>query len=32
VAKRILDPDALTVVVVGKPENIDATHTIREDG
>lgn len=32
VAKRILDPDALTVVVVGKPENLDATHTIREDG
>ena len=32
VARRILDPDALTVVVVGKPENIDATHTIREDG
>jgi len=32
VAKRILDPDALTVVVVGKPENIDATHTIREGG
>ena len=32
VAKRILDPDALTVVVVGKPENIVATHRIREDG
>lgn len=32
VAKRILDPDALTVVIVGNPENVDATHTIREDG
>jgi zinc protease len=32
VAKRILDPGALTLVVVGKPENIDATYTIREDG
>ena len=32
VAKRILDPEALTVVVVGKPENIDATRTVRDDG
>lgn len=32
VAKRILDPDGLTVVVVGNPENIKATRTIREDG
>lgn len=32
VAKRVLDPDALTVVIVGDPENVDATHTIREDG
>ncbi len=32
VAKRVLDPAALTVVVVGDPENIDATHTIGEDG
>ena len=32
VAKRILDPAALTVVVVGNPENIEATHTILEDG
>jgi zinc protease len=32
VAKRILDPDALTVVVVGDPENIKATRTIRDDG
>jgi zinc protease len=32
VAKRILDPAALTVVVVGDPENIDATPTIRDDG
>lgn len=32
VAKRVLDPDALTVVIVGKPDNVDATHTIREDG
>ena len=32
VAKRVLDPAALTVVVVGDPENIDATNTVREDG
>ncbi|MDE0779733.1 MAG: pitrilysin family protein [Alphaproteobacteria bacterium] len=32
VAKRILDPAALTVVVVGDPENIDATHIISDDG
>jgi zinc protease len=32
VAKRVLDPDALTVVIVGNPDNVDATHTIREDG
>jgi len=32
VAKRVLDPAALTVVVVGNPENIEATHTILEDG
>jgi predicted Zn-dependent peptidase len=32
VAKRVLDPAALTVVVVGNPENIEATQTILEDG
>jgi zinc protease len=32
VAARLLDPDALTVVVVGNPENISATRTIGTDG
>lgn len=32
VAARLLDPDALTVVVVGNPENISATRTIGKDG
>lgn len=32
VAARVLDPDALTVVVVGNPENIKATRTIENDG
>ena len=32
VAARLLDPDALTIVVVGNPENIKATRTIGEDG
>lgn len=32
IAARVLDPDALTVVVVGNPENIKATRTIETDG
>jgi zinc protease len=32
VAARLLDPDALTVVVVGNPANITATRTIGNDG
>lgn len=32
VAERLLDPDNLTVVVVGKPENLEATRVIPEDG
>ena len=32
VAKRLLDPAALTVVVVGMPEGLAATRTVRDDG
>jgi len=32
VAARLLDPEALTVVVVGNPANITATRTIGNDG
>ena len=29
---KILDPNALTVVVVGRPEGVQATRTISDDG
>lgn len=32
VAGRVLDPNALTVVVVGRPEGVQATRTISDDG
>ena len=32
VAERLLDPENLTVVVVGKPENLEATRVIPDDG
>ena len=32
VAERILDPAALTVVVVGKPEGLAATRTVTDGG